>query len=258
MKNYLCYNENRYESILSSTNSGKDLLIENWCKEHIMSFDKRYFSISQDKRINYNGTRMPLFIVNVKSKEDFPEYIKFGNMKAMEVYIGEEGKFMSNDQYPTYCESICFSRKTQSENFDFLKKNRIVINSDKLDIGEGVKGIKSIFWTSNYDDILLKCRYSEFPLKDFQNIHLINDFGICTLDLKGSKAGTQFAQEITKIENENTDVFERQKKWREYICKTFPLIEGLATICFTRYDGRKFVEYKFNDIDTKTPMMYVI
>lgn len=245
-----------YESILSSTNSGKNNVIEKWCEDHIFDFKKGRFSISKDGRIDYYNTAgMPLYFVNIKSKEDFPEYIKFGDMSFTEFHVSEEGKFMTREQYPINCNKISFGKRIDSDNLDFLKKQRIVITANHLELGDGVKGIKSIFWTSNYDDISIKCKFSDFPLKDFKNVHLISTNGICTLDLRGSVAGTQFSKEITKIEKENEDIFVRQTKWKEFIDKTFPLIDGLTTIYFNIYNG-SWVPYEFKNVDSKRLTLY--
>ena len=41
------------ESILSSVNAGKQGIIEKWCEEHMLNFNKSRFELSSDNRIDY-------------------------------------------------------------------------------------------------------------------------------------------------------------------------------------------------------------
>lgn len=236
------------ESILSSVNAGKQGIIEKWCEEHMLNFNKSRFELSSDNRIDYGKNTNDIGIVHftgIKSKEDLPEYIKFGDMSKVEFCVSEFGKYMNNEQYPRYAKAICFGQYTTSENMDFLKKQFIVVNSDNLYFSKGVKNIKRIFWTSHGQEISLACRHSELRLKDFQNIQLVNERGgEVTVDLCGSNAGNEFSYDIFKINGENGDMKEKIKNFTDYVKKTFPSIENLTCVKFTTLDGIKFVEYK--------------
>ena len=107
------------------------------------------------------------------------------------------------------------------------------------------KNIKRIFWTSHGQEISLTCRHSELRLKDFQNIQLVNERGgEVTIDLSGSNAGNEFSYDIFKISGENGDMKGKIKNFTDYVKKTFPSIENLTCVKFTKLDGIKFVEYK--------------
>lgn len=213
--------KNLYESILSSVNAGKQSIIEKWCEEHMLNFNKSRFALSSDNRIDYGTNTNVLGIVHftgIKSKEDLPEYIKFGDMSKVEFCVGEFGKYMNNEQYPRYAKAICFGQYTK---------------------------IKRIFWTSHGQEISLACRHSEFRLKDFQNIQLVNERGgDVTIDLSGSNAGNDFSYDIFKINGEKGDMKEKTKNFTDYVKKTFPSIENLTCVIFTVFDGSNFVKYK--------------
>lgn len=233
--------KNLYESILSSVNAGKQNIIEKWCEKHMMNFNKSRFELSSDNRIDYGTNTNGLGIVHftgIKSKEDLPEYIKFGDMSKVEFCVGEFGKYMNNEQYPRYAKAICFGQYTTSESMDFLKKQFIVVNSDNLYFSKGVKKIKRIFWESYYDDISLICSKSEFQLSDFKNIHLVNTYGgIVTINLNYSKAEKQLCEDIFAIDGKYGSEEDKAKYTTKYIKEMFPDIDGLSCIYFCKFDG---------------------
>lgn len=82
------------ESILSSTNTGKDAInrkkIEEWCNNHL-----KHYKITPDcKVINEDDTHISLLPIS-----EVPEYIQFGNITS-EFVIGDVINKMTQEQLP--------------------------------------------------------------------------------------------------------------------------------------------------------------
>lgn len=229
-----------YESILKSVGACKEAVIHAWCEKHLRGNVR--ISI-KDERIYTDDT---VEFIDIKNKEDFPEYIKFG--KCGLFVANNCCRYMTNEQYPLYAKTM--QLEDTAKNLDFVKNNFLVVKWNSLNLLKGVTKIKRIFWSSDYDDISLICSKSEFPLNDFKNIHLVNTYGgIVTVNLNYSKAEKQFCDDIFAIDGKYGSEEDKAEHTTKYIKETFPNIDGLSRVYFCKSDGKSWEQYKVMHYD---------
>ena len=100
------------ESILSSTKTGKDALIKQWCDKYLQYWspingDAPKYSITKGGKITSPSGGEDI-IISSELKEKVPSYIKFDEIKG-NFYIQTELGFFKQEQLPPYMERLFIS-----------------------------------------------------------------------------------------------------------------------------------------------------
>ena len=221
------------ESILSSTYSGKWGLIEEWIKDHIQ-FPNSAVLNKETGRIDYENTWRDLKLQNINSQEDFPEYIKFGNIYRFDL-TNECAKYMTADQYPANTNFFYIDDCTE-------KIKPFVANTQQLLIGsyfKNAKNIEGITIKSPTGECILSVVSKNFKLKNFEKIYAGKDVEIkldLSSDVMSVFSGNELKRKINdflrnKIKNfDSIEYTEYEEELSDVIASCFPGIENIKQI----------------------------
>lgn len=221
------------ESILSSTNSGKWGLIEEWIKDHIQ-FPNSAVLNKETGRIDYKNTWRDLNLQNINSHEDFPEYIKFGNIYRFNL-TDECAKYMNAEQYPTNTDFFFIDDCTEKIKPFVASTRQLVISS----YFKNAKNIEGITIKSSTGECLLIIASKNFKLKNFEKIYAGKDVEIkldLSSDVMSVFSGNELKRKINdflrnKIKNfDSIEYTEYEAELSDVIASCFPGIENIKLI----------------------------
>jgi hypothetical protein len=164
------------ESILSSTNTGKEGKIKEWCEKNIGS--QRSYVINNGL-IERANDWLPISVI---TDEDIPSYIKFGYLNG-DFYIGKSINSMSKEQLPNSMNRLVLRSDTDIlEPVEVNTRNGlfIIMNRSKEAFKNGIKKLKINITEPTNSDYYAnnkEVNFTETKLryKDLKNIEIIGD-----------------------------------------------------------------------------------
>lgn len=167
------------ESILSSTRTGKDALINEWCEKHISC---RNYKINSNGEIEDSNERG--ISINFHQDKPIPSYIRFGKIEG-DFYIGNEINSLSKEQFPKSMNTLVLKGDIESLELKISEINtifglRCISNSTQKHskFKKGVKKVKLFVNSNDFSDIYSKeinLEETGIKLKDLKNIEVIGN-----------------------------------------------------------------------------------
>lgn len=195
------------ESILSSTKSGKDLIIKQWCDEYI---DPRHFSgepyiITPDGKIteSYKGNGIALY----KDIKEVPSCIKFGSMFGSFHIKNNIDKFTS-EQLPDETDNIFVDGDAIIKDMT-LKSNKglyfVSLHKGKIEI----KNVKCNFSGDRKNKLIkpsICCENSTVSLNDLMEFSFEEGSTIYRLNIIKTPAAEEIKKEIKKLKKKDNQI----------------------------------------------------
>lgn len=167
------------ESILSSTRTGKDSLIKEWCEKHLSS---------NNYKINSKGEIEDTYECGISiifhQDKPIPSYIRFGKIEG-DFYIGNEINSLSKEQFPKSMNTLVLKCDIESLELKVSEINTMygirclssTVQNFKL-FKKGVKKVKVFVNANNFHDIYSKdinLEETYIKLKDLKNIEVVGN-----------------------------------------------------------------------------------
>lgn len=181
------------ESILSSTNTGKEGKIKEWCEKHLSSYNYKINSKGEIEDTNEHGIS-----INFHQDKPIPSYIRFGKIEG-DFYIGNEINSLSKEQFPKSMNTLALKGNIDSLELKISEINTMYgircLSSSVQGYSKFKKGVKKIkiFVNSNKRSFIyskdIDLEETDIKLKDLKNIEVIgNDVNIMIQNTPASRS----------------------------------------------------------------------
>ena len=216
------------ESILSSTKTGKDLLIKQWCEKYLQYWcpldgDAAKYSITKDGKITTPPESGNLTVSDTL-KEKAPSYIKFDEIDG-NFFISTELSFFKQEQLPPYMRKLFINNCKTIPSLKLKIDTHLSVNDSFNTKGynklETIEPIEIEFnKNSKYEKPNINLSDTKVDLKSVLNIktNYLYSLGICK---------TPAADEILKNVKKLIDDEKALQKYLGDICRNFPGLRRL-------------------------------
>ena len=232
--------------------SNKNELISKWITKHLTNPDK---TVINNDRIDAHGNWSAIEFKNITDKNDFPDYIKFGDVDTF--YLNQNiVPYIKQDQYPTFAKVFYINDGDK-------KINSFVVNTSNLSFDSwftDTKIIDKIYVKSKTNECIIS-PFKKFNLKDFEKIHTDKNTKI-TLDLSWDLSSLTAGKELirkynnflkNKIKTYQTTNYDDYKvELSNFIKSLFPTIENIEKIII---DNGYIFQCENNDGDNTLVLM---
>lgn len=216
------------ESILSSTKTGKDLLIKQWCEKYLQYWcpldgDTTKYLITKDGKITTPPDSSNLTVSNTL-KEKAPSYIKFDEIKG-NFYIATEISFFKQEQLPPYMRKLFISNCKTIPSLKLKIDTHLSVN-DSLNIKnynklETIEPIEIEFnKNSRFEKPNINLNNTKVDLKSVLNIKTNY---LYSLDILRTPAADEILKNVKKLKGDEKAL----QRYLGDICRNFPGLRRL-------------------------------
>lgn len=238
------------ESILSSTRTGKDSLIKEWCEKHLSSNNYKINSKGEIEDTNEHGLS-----INFHQDKPIPSYIRFGKIEG-DFYIGNEINSLSKEQFPKSMNTLVLKGNVESLELKISEINtmygiRCLFSSVQghSKFKKGVKKVKIFVNSNSYSNIYSKdidLEETSIKLKDLKNIEVIgNNVNIMIQNTPASRSLKKLYKEYKEKYLNNEDKIDYTKLFIENELPNFKDCSNYISIdnyTFKKFDDGTWID----------------
>jgi hypothetical protein len=216
------------ESILSSTKTGKDLLIKQWCDKYLQYWspldgDTAKYLITKDGKITVPPNSHDITISS-ELKEKAPSYIKFDEIKG-NFYISTELSFFKQEQLPPCMERLFITNCKTIPSLKLKINTYLVADYTNKKSGyntlETIEPIEIEFnKNSRFEKPNINLNNTKVDLKSVLNIKTNY---LYSLDILRTPAADEILKNVKKLKGDEKAL----QKYLGDICRNFPGLRRL-------------------------------